>query len=300
MDIAVLADIHGNHIALRRCLQEAFERGIERFFFLGDYLGEQAFPQKTMEILHEMNEKYRCEFIRGNKEEYWLSYRDGGGVGWKEKDSITGCLFYTYHQLTDRDFAFYETMPMAKRMEFEGLPALTICHGSPEQTKQQMLPGRPETLETMEACSTDLILCGHTHISCVIEHRGKRTVNTGSVGTPLDGDKKTHFLILHGADGRWEEEFVALDYDAEEAVRQLYESGLYENAPSWCRVTEHILRTGKGSHGGVLQRAMELCRRETGTCVWPDIPERFMQRAVKEMLDAEREENGQAAQHAKK
>lgn len=42
MDIAVLSDIHGNHIALKRCVEYALEQGIGHFLFLGDYAGELA------------------------------------------------------------------------------------------------------------------------------------------------------------------------------------------------------------------------------------------------------------------
>ena len=41
--IAVLADIHSNHIALETCLKEAQERGAQDYLFLGDYLGELAY-----------------------------------------------------------------------------------------------------------------------------------------------------------------------------------------------------------------------------------------------------------------
>jgi len=40
--IAVLADIHSNHIALETCLKEAQKRGAQEYLFLGDYLGELA------------------------------------------------------------------------------------------------------------------------------------------------------------------------------------------------------------------------------------------------------------------
>lgn len=48
MKIAVLADIHGNHIALETCIHEAKKHGAEEYLFLGDYLGELAYPEKTM------------------------------------------------------------------------------------------------------------------------------------------------------------------------------------------------------------------------------------------------------------
>lgn len=70
MNVAVLADVHGNYIALERCLEYAFSRNISTFFFLGDYIGELAHPERTMKILYDMNDRYRCYFIKGNKEDY--------------------------------------------------------------------------------------------------------------------------------------------------------------------------------------------------------------------------------------
>ena len=57
IDIAFLKDIQGNHIAMERCMEEAVSRGIDTFIFLGDYLGELAYPQRTMELLYEYKEK---------------------------------------------------------------------------------------------------------------------------------------------------------------------------------------------------------------------------------------------------
>lgn len=70
MNVAVLADVYGNYIALERCLEYAFSRNISTFFFLGDYIGELAHPERTMKILYDMNDRYRCYFIKGNKEDY--------------------------------------------------------------------------------------------------------------------------------------------------------------------------------------------------------------------------------------
>ncbi len=40
MKIAVMSDIHGNYIALQRCLAHALEQNVDAYIFLGDYLGE--------------------------------------------------------------------------------------------------------------------------------------------------------------------------------------------------------------------------------------------------------------------
>lgn len=67
MKIAVMSDIHGNYIALQRCLAHALEQNVDAYIFLGDYLGEFPYPQRTLEILYELKQNASCIFIRGNE-----------------------------------------------------------------------------------------------------------------------------------------------------------------------------------------------------------------------------------------
>ena len=55
MRVAVLSDIHGNHISLEKCIEEIERRKIQKLIFLGDYVGELAYPQKTMEYLKKIS-----------------------------------------------------------------------------------------------------------------------------------------------------------------------------------------------------------------------------------------------------
>ena len=287
MQIAVLSDIHGNYEALERCLAYALDRKIKTFVFLGDYVGELPYPQKTMQMLFSLKESYPCYFVRGNKEDYWLNYKKNGETGWKEIDSTTGSLFYAYHHLTERDMKFFEQLEHKGELTSDDLPTLTICHGSPNKTNEKLLPDSQNTFSIMTSEKNDYILCGHTHVQGVIEYNGKKVLNAGAVGTPLHSNGKTQFMILSGAEGTWNHEFISLEYDVEKMISELYRSGLSRKAPYWCRVTEHMLRTGEISHGAVLARAMALCSAGEGSCTWPHVPERYWQSAVQEMIGDE-------------
>lgn len=287
MELAVLADIHSNYIALERCAAYALERGISRFVFLGDYIGELAYPERTMELLRQYREKYDCVFIRGNKENYWLGYREGGEQGWEEYHSTTGALYYAYHHLEKRDLDFFESRPIARKLMYSGLPALTACHGSPTDVRGAMRREDGSAERALEQAETDYILCGHSHIRGKICHQGRTALNPGSVGLALQAGGMAQFAILRGTDGHWEEEFVSLKFDRERVVRELYESGLADRAPYWCMITRQQLLGGAKQeigHARVLNRAMELCRQDTGICNWPDIPEKYWEQAVKEFF----------------
>ncbi len=281
MKIAVLSDIHGNYIALEECINYALDKGIDTFLFLGDYLGELAYPQKTMKFLYSLKEKYQCWFIKGNKENYWLNYDQT----WKENDSTTGTLYYTYHNLTDIDMDFFHKLNDKEELSFNGLPSITICHGSPNRVNEKLLPDNENTFSIMDNNKADYILCGHTHIQGVITHNQKVVWNAGSVGVPLHSNGKAQFLILSSTeDFTWKSEFISLDYNVEKVIDDLHSSGLYNKAPGWSAVSEYLLRTGEISHGSVLARAMFLCREKTGQCNWPDVPEEYWKLAVKEMI----------------
>ncbi len=285
MKIAVLSDIHGNYVALQECIKYTRNREIDTYVFLGDYVGELAYPQKTMEILYSLKENYNCFFIRGNKEDYWLDYRSSGEKGWNEFDSTTGALYYTYHNLTPKDFDFFKTLSYKERLEFDNSVPITICHGSPRKVNEKLLPNSEKTFAIMENNDTSCILCGHTHIQGKIEHKGKVVLNAGSVGVSLHGKGKAQFMILQSAQDAWEEEFISLEYDAERVISDLHTSGLSKKAPAWCKVSEHLLRTGELSHGTVLARAMALCKESECECNWPNVPEKYWNLAISELLN---------------
>lgn len=284
MDIAVLSDIHSNYIALERCLEYAFSQGINTFFFLGDYIGELAYPERTMQMIYDLDKRYSCYFIKGNKEEYWLKYRADGEKGWKEKTSTTGALIYAYKSLTERDLEFYGQLQPVQEIAIDKMPAVTICHGSPYKISGKLLPGDAGTVDIMNRVNTSIILCGHTHVQQKIVSGEKCVLNPGAVGMPLYSEGKTQFLILHEYAGRWSEEFISLDYNVDRVIKDMHEAKLYEHAPYWSLISEYVVRKGLFSHGKVLSRAMELCKTETGNCIWPDIPEKYWAQAVDDII----------------
>lgn len=284
MDIAFLSDIHGNYIALKRCIDYALSRNIQSFFFLGDYVGELAYPEKTMQILYDMNVQYKCYFVKGNKEDYWLNYRANGEKGWKDHNSTTGSLLYTYSQLSAKDLDFFGQLQPVQKIAINNMPEITICHGSPYKVNEKLLADSERTCEVMNSIETSIILCGHTHIQSKIEYNGKCVLNPGAVGVPLYSGGKAQFLILHCVDEKWLEEIISLEYDVDRVIREMHEAKLDKHAPYWCLVTENLLRKGNISHGRVLSRAMALCVEKNENCIWPNVPEKYWKQAVEEML----------------
>lgn len=139
MKLAVIGDIHSNHMALKRCIEHAFSQNAEEFIFLGDYISDCPYPHKTMQIIYEMKDKYHCSFIRGNREDYMLHHRENPNERWTYS-SASGNLLYTYENLTKEDLDFYESLDIKGIYRKEGYPPFRYCHGSLTSSKELLLP----------------------------------------------------------------------------------------------------------------------------------------------------------------
>lgn len=286
MKVAVLSDIHGNHVALEACVKEIEKRGIRTLIFLGDYLGELAYPGKTMEYLRKLSNWYECYFVKGNKEDYWIEYEKSNKDAWREYDSTTGALYYVYERLTAEDMEFYKSLSYFRRITFAGLPTIALYHGSHDASGKKISLHK-ENMDLLLGDNEEaLVLCGHTHRRHVIEQDGRKILNPGAVGVPIDSEGMSQFAILTGENGEWSHEFVDVRYDVDQVIEELKEEELFEKAPCWSRVTEQLLRGGNVSHAKVLAKAMQLLYADTGEWRWPGIPEPYWELAVEELIPA--------------
>ena len=158
-----MADIHSNSEALKTCIHESRNRAVDEFIFLGDYIGDMAFPQRTLELLKQIEEQYPCTFIRGNKENYWINHRRNSDEVWESGKTPTGMLAYNYSQLLNSDINFFEKLPISDIMHYDGYPDVAICHGSPSKVNQSMRPDYDYIDELMDEirlilCSVDIFI----------------------------------------------------------------------------------------------------------------------------------------------
>lgn len=278
MKIAVLSDIHGNYKALQKCLEHAKTHNVDTYFFLGDYLGEFPYPQKTMEILYGMREKYQCFFIRGNKEDYWINRRKEINCDWKNGNHSIGAMIYCYENLTSKDIDFFETLPICESVQFEGSKPILLCHGTPINNRGQLLSDDEKAKEVINRYLEQYIVCGHTHIQKLVFNDEKIVLNVGAVGVPIYSKMKTQYMLLNSEGEEWKYKFISLDYDVDSVIKEIYESGLWNITPYWCKITEHLLYTGEISHGEVLNEVMKLNGYKDN---WYNIEDKYWNEALR-------------------
>lgn len=279
MKIAIIGDIHSNHIALETCINHALERDVDEFLFLGDYISDCPYPQKTMQIIYDMKKKYKCSFIRGNREDYMLNHRKNPDERWTYS-SASGNLLYTYENLTEKDFEFYEKLDIQGIYQKEGYPAFRYCHGSLTSSTELLLPENENMESIMENLDVDLLVSGHTHVQTSNIYGSKKLIHPGSVGIPWYHNGKSQYMILHGTERGWEEEFFQLEYDVNAVKEEFKTSRLIDKSFCWARLNMHALDTGDDYTTPCLQLAMKLCEESEGNVNWPDIPEKYWEMAA--------------------
>lgn len=286
MNIAVLSDIHGNITAFKQVLDYLKNREIDAFCILGDYSGEFAGVRETLDMIYALQDRYPVHIIKGNKEEYLMLGLGGNHPEWDEYPSTVGMLRYAYDNMRKRDWEFIKNLPEILTVEYEGMESLFLCHGSPKEVKGKLLQGSKKNKEYLEGVKEKYVLCGHTHRYVEFEDCGKKIINPGAVGNPLDDGRHDHtsFVILSSVGREWEAEHIYLKQNVDAMVKNMMSHNLHRIAPYWTACNEAFFRGSLFSNGEILDRAMQITEEETGSCEWPAIPEKAWEKAFREMI----------------
>ena len=196
MKIAIFSDIHGNSIGLEAVLADVKAKGgVDRYWVLGDYVSNGADPAGVMTQLLSLP---NAEFIRGNGDRYIYS----GERPPPTADDVRGehTLLPLMLQI-ESNFSWLTGImtelgwiDWLANLPFEiktTLPDGTIMqgvHSSPWRDNDEVgfcpLLSDEQIDAFAEACTGDLIFCGHTHWPWDRRVGRKRIVNVGSVGNP--------------------------------------------------------------------------------------------------------------------
>lgn len=183
MRFAVLADIHGNALALEAVLQDMDTLGLTTAVNLGDFFSGPLDAAKTANLLMERN----FPSVRGNHDRYLIE-QEPTDMGPSDK--------VAFDQLGKSHLDWLAGLPETRTIFNE----IFLCHGTPKCDSTYWLERveedgtvRSATLQEIqvdaEGVDASLILCAHTHIPrCIRLPDGRTIVNPGSVGCPAYDD----------------------------------------------------------------------------------------------------------------
>jgi diadenosine tetraphosphatase ApaH/serine/threonine PP2A family protein phosphatase len=232
--IALLSDIHANREALEACLRHAKERGVERYAFLGDFVGYGADALGVVEIL----ERFAGEgaiVLRGNHDQALAK-----AAGYFN-DAARASLAWARETLGPAQQRFLAELPLVHR---DG----EICYvhasaASPERWDYVDSPAAAR--RCADAAQASYTFCGHVHDQVLyfegangrmkafrpvagtpIPVRGHRrwVAIVGSVGQPRDRNPRAAYTLFDS--GLRQMTFFRVAYDAAAAAAKIRGAGL--------------------------------------------------------------------------
>jgi predicted phosphodiesterase len=200
--LAILYDIHGNLPALDRVLAAAGREGVDSWLLGGDYGTPSPWPLETLERLRTLRPAI---WIRGNGER-WLREPPA------DRPEVMAVYELFQGGLPEEEVDWLYRLPA--QAELDGV---LYVHGSPLSDVESFAPEPEDDEERMLAGVRDrTIVFGHSHQQFRrAGPQGTTLLNPGSVGMPLDGDRRAAWG-LRAESGEFE--FRRTDYDVDQAA----------------------------------------------------------------------------------
>lgn len=228
MRIAILADIHGNPIALDAVLRDVeMQGGVDGYWILGDLVAIGHGPVQVLERLTQLTD---VQFIRGNTDRYvYTGDRPPPTLEGAKNDpdllpalvEVAATFAWTQGAITDAGwFEWLGKLPFELRTTLPNGTRFLGVHASPDRDDCGIQPGFSQLeMESLLAnCQADLVCVGHTHLPLDVHLNDKRLVNVGSVSNPVPPDLRASYAILEADETGYEIELRRVDFDREAVI----------------------------------------------------------------------------------
>jgi predicted phosphodiesterase len=220
MNLAAIADIHGNTWALRAVLDDIRTRGIRTIVNLGDSFYGSLDPAGAATLLVTP----KILSISGNQDRIIVDPPVGVEETYDHR--------YVLSQLRREHLDWLRSLPSSFKFGDDVL----LCHGTPSSDETYLLetvtPHGARLADDGEIAgrlgpeTASLILCGHSHVPRVIQvPGGTLVVNPGSVGLPAydddlpyphkmeAGSPHARYAIMARSTTGWTVDLIAVNYD---------------------------------------------------------------------------------------
>ncbi|HEY3313852.1 MAG TPA: metallophosphoesterase family protein [Bacillota bacterium] len=236
MRLAIIADIHGNHVALEAVLAALEERRPDRHVVLGDLAYKGPHPSQVVRAVRSL----KAVVIRGTAEDRLAGVICAPATG---RAIATGAASarpghapledadqfnrWMAERLSDDDRSWLKALPFEATIEADGV-RLYFVHACPANTTDLIYPwARQETLAGLFGDpSARAVVYGHIHQPYLRWVGGRAVVNAGSVGQPFDGDQRASAVVVEVDRGGLSFEFIRVPYDLRRVVADARREGI--------------------------------------------------------------------------
>lgn len=221
MKIALFSDIHGNDIAFEAAVQDAKNRGAEKFIIAGDLISDYPLASQVIERSKELTPYV----VRGNRENYYEKYHTGEDLHWKDYKQFSPAL-WSYSHMAKTDFEYIFTLPEQLTVPLDNQTSILVTHYI--RDIENFITDRPERI----------FACGHVHKSCIKWVSDKLYINAGSVGGSCINDFTAEYALLDYSEGHMVAEMIYAPYNRRLLEELLAEKGFDQNetVENWFRL----------------------------------------------------------------
>jgi putative phosphoesterase len=194
MKVGLIADIHGNLVALETVLADLAADQVDRLICLGDIAVLGPRPSEVIARLRDL----KCPSVLGNVDAWLL---DDSLI----EHSTSALATWNASRLYDADRAYIRACPPTLELPLDAGVTLLACHGSPRSYNEVIAAGTPpaDLLALLGEPRPALVAGGHTHRQLLRRDAETLLINPGSVGLP--GVGPDHPLLTLNTNVTWAE-----------------------------------------------------------------------------------------------
>lgn len=221
MRIAILSDIHGNHIALQAVLQDlALQGAIDQLIIAGDLCLNGPQPKEVLETIRGL----ACPVIQGNVDYDIVTKAVDKSL--KKQTTVS----WTREQIGSNGIAYLASLPRSYLVKNVKGRDLLVVHANPLNQEEAILPTLPDSkldhlLNTLSPAIGALAF-GHYHVAYQRRWRHLLLVDVGSCGLPRDQDIRASYAIITWNNDIWQAIHRRVNYDIQAVIQQLKQSGI--------------------------------------------------------------------------
>ena len=239
MKVAVFSDVQANYPSLIEGIERILSASPDLVVMNGDLINRGPRSLECLDLFEEMRKNHGWIALRGNHEDFvWQCAQSEATESDPVERDMQRFADWTCRQLGARIRAVESWLESYSFQAPNGGAAdVAAMHGSLVSNRTGIQPHTAEEdLEVRVPRDLAVFLTAHTHRPFIRQYGACQIVNSGSVGSPFDGDPRGSYALLEYTGGCWRTEIVRFAYDRTQADRDYHHSGFLEQGGPLARL----------------------------------------------------------------
>lgn len=236
MKLAVLSDIHGNLPALHSVAEHIDAWRPDHVVVNGDIVNRGPCSAACLRFVQAQQRACGWQVVRGNHEDYVLEHAQPGVARSGTQFEINYISYWTYQRLNGA-VAALSALPDWLSLHAPDHSEARLAHGSMRNNRDGVYINTSDDVLRRQIAPAPALFCtAHTHYPLIRYIDETLVVNSGSVGSPHDGDPRASYAQVTWRRGAWRAEIVRLEYDREQTQRHFETSGFLDHGGAIARL----------------------------------------------------------------